>query len=157
MNEGAPRFLADVMLGRLARWLRALGYDTRYDSSFDDGALAKLARAEERILLTRDVELTRRRGVRALLIQDDRVKPQLRQVVLACGLNANLAFTRCIQCNAQLEPLADAHAAGLVPPYVLQTQTRFRQCPQCAKVYWRGTHWARMSELLRELEAANEP
>jgi uncharacterized protein with PIN domain len=156
MSKNKPRFLADVMLGRLARWLRALGYDTHYDSSLDDAALAELARRESRILLTRDVELTRRKNLKTLLIQDDKVMQQLRQVIHALGLDEDAAFTRCVECNAELIALEHAHAAALVPPYVMKTQTRFRRCPKCGKVYWRGTHWSHMQNAVRELRISDE-
>ncbi len=136
------------MLGRLARWLRVLGYDTLYLPELDDAALARLARAEDRILLTRDRELARRKGLRVLLLQDDQVEQQLRIVVARLGLTANDAFSRCIQCNIMLEEVNREEARPLVPPFVYNTQTRFRRCPQCGRVYWRGTHWAHMVELL---------
>ena len=143
------------MLGRLTRWLRALGYDTLYDASWDDAALAEIARTQTRILLTRDVELTRRRGLRFVLIQDDKVMAQLRQVMRVLDLNDAGAFTRCIECNAELAP-ADADAVGVrVPPYVLKTQTQFKQCPQCDKMYWRGTHWNHMRAVLQEMGQAD--
>lgn len=140
------------MLGRLARWLRALGYDTLYDDSWDDVLLANMARREERVLLTRDVELTRRRGLVFVLIQADGVLAQLTQVVRALNLNDAGAFTRCIECNAELH---DAQAETLtlrVPPHVLATQTRFKQCPRCGKIYWRGTHWNHMRDILEKME-----
>jgi uncharacterized protein with PIN domain len=146
--DSAPRFLVDAMLGRLARWLRVLGYDTLYFSDADDAALVRRALAEDRILLTRDVELTRRRGVRVILISDDRVGNQLREIVGFLHLSADQAFSRCINCNAPLVEFERAQARDLVPPYVFATQTRFRRCAECGKVYWRGTHWARMQSTL---------
>lgn len=148
----SPRFVVDGMLGRLVRWLRALGYDTLYNTAWEDAALAEIARTEDRILLTRDVELTRRRNLRAILIREDRVLVQLRQVVAEVGLNAGAAFSRCVECNTALESLAAEQAAPLVPPYVLQSHSRFRRCPRCGRVYWRGTHWSRMREVLEGLE-----
>lgn len=152
MENSAPRFVADVMLGRLTRWLRALGYDSLYDSAYEDAPLAELARRENRILLTRDVELTRRKNLHTLLIHDDKVQSQLRQVITAFELNDAHAFTRCIECNAELVAIARDSVATRVPSYVLETQTNFRDCPQCGKVYWRGTHWARMRRVLSEAQ-----
>jgi uncharacterized protein with PIN domain len=149
------RFVADVMLGRLARWLRALGYDALYEPALDDGALADLARRENRVLLTRDVELTRRRGLQALLVDDDRVSLQLIQICRDLDLNAQRAFTRCLECNIELDELQREDAALLVPPYVRETQTRFRRCPRCGRVYWRGTHWTRMRAVLEAIESQN--
>jgi uncharacterized protein with PIN domain len=147
-----PRFVADVMLGRLARWLRAMGYDTAYNPAWDDGQLAEIARAEQRVLLTRDVELTRRRGIQCVLIRDDRVFEQLAQLRREQPLTDAGAFTRCIECNAELRQVDAQTVAARVPPYVLATQTRFKQCPQCAKIYWRGTHWNHMRDVLSAME-----
>lgn len=154
--DSAPRFLADVMLGRLVRWLRALGYDTVYDRAMDDPALADLARREGRILLTRDVELTRRKQLRTLRIEDDQVMAQLQQVTREFQLNDAHAFTRCVECNAELQVIQEADAKLLVPPYVFKTQTRFLRCPGCGKVYWRGTHWTHMRGILQALENRDE-
>ncbi len=139
------------MLGRLARWLRILGYDTLYDSRWTDDELARLARAEGRILLTRDVALARRRGVRALFIVSERVEGQLRQVAQALGLRAECSFTRCAVCNGRLEQVPKGWAWGYVPPYTFCTQREFRLCPNCNRFYWRGTHWERMQRVLAEL------
>jgi uncharacterized protein with PIN domain len=146
------KFLADNMLGRLATWLRLLGYDTSYLPSADDHALARIARAEERILLTRDVELTRRRGVRYVLIESERVEEQLRQVQNSLNLSARRAFSRCAECNVALSPVGKEFVRDAVPPYVWQTQEHFLHCPICKRVYWRGTHWAHMLAQIEDLE-----
>lgn len=151
-----PRFVADVMLGRLARWVRALGYDTLYDAAWNDAQLAEIARREQRVLLTRDVELTKRRGVAAVLIADDKVMAQLTQLLRELQLDDAGAFTRCIECNTELETVTTAQVAARVPPYVLATQTQFKACPQCGKIYWRGTHWNHMRAALRAMEQAHE-
>ncbi len=151
-TDSAPRFVADAMLGRLARWLRALGYDTLYDAEAEDHALVRQALAQDRILLTRDVELARRRGVRIVLIADDRVENQLRQLVATLHLSASGAFSRCVECNTPLVDLPREQARPLVPPYVFVTQPHFRRCPRCGRVYWRGTHWAQMRAALENAE-----
>jgi uncharacterized protein with PIN domain len=143
------KFLADTMLGRLAKWLRLLGYDTAYHPELDDAALARLARAEQRILLTRDVELTRRRGLQCVLIESDKAAEQLAQVFRELRLHAREAFTRCAECNVRLKPIAKDAVRDQVPPYVWETQTRFLQCPCCHRVYWRGTHWSRITAQLQ--------
>ena len=104
----SPRFLADCNVGRLARWLRALGYDAEYHSKIGDAQLVALAQASGRVLLTRDLDLTHRRAVasgavRAILLRGDRVEDQVRQVADELGLTAERALTRCLECN--LEPL----------------------------------------------------
>jgi uncharacterized protein with PIN domain len=138
------KFIADIMLGRLATWLRLLGYDTTYLPNVDDPELARIARTEDRILLTRDVELTRRRGIHFVLIESDQPDEQVHQVFRARKLTAREAFSRCAECNHRLESVSKESVRGSVPPYVFQTQERFRRCANCGRVYWRGTHWARM-------------
>jgi len=83
-----------------------------------------------------------------LLIEAENVEAQLAQVVRACGLTSQRLFTRCLVCNALLEEIAKSAVADLVPPYVYRTQAQFRHCPACGRIYWRGTHWARMVERL---------
>jgi uncharacterized protein with PIN domain len=151
-----PRFLADCNVGRLARWLRALGYDTAYEAHVGDAELVRRALAEERVLLTRDLDLTQRRVIAsgqlpAVLLKHDHVEDQLRQVAAELGLDARQALTRCLECNLELEPRTPAEVALAVPPYVRATQDRYSQCPRCARVYWAGTHWARMREALAGL------
>lgn len=144
-------FLADNMLGRLATWLRLLGYDTLYLPHADDSELARVARLQNRILLTRDVELTRRRGVRHLLIESERVADQLRQVLIVFELSDHQAFSRCAVCNTPLVTATQDEVRAGIPPYVYQTHERFRRCPKCGKIYWRGTHWARMRAEMQDL------
>jgi len=151
-----PRFLADCNVGRLARWLRALGYDASYHARIGDAELVREAAAESRVLLTRDRDLTKRRiiqtgVVRAILIRDDDVTNQLRQVFAELGLELKEALTRCIECNSELQSRMPAVVAERVPPYVRRTQSRYSECPECGRIYWAGTHWQRMREVLAGL------
>jgi uncharacterized protein with PIN domain len=146
MSDAPLRLLADGMLGRLARWLRLLGYDTAYDADADDLDLARWARAEGRVLLTRDRALARRRGLRTLLITSERLEEQVRQVRQALGPPPSPILSRCSLCNLPLEPVSPEEIASRVPPYVLQTQERFSLCPGCGRVYWAGTHVAHMRQ-----------
>ncbi len=146
------RLLADCMLGRLARWLRLLGYDTTYYNTAADTELARRARAEGRVLLTRDHELAARRGLRTLLIQSDLLEEQVREVQDALGPPPAPVLTRCSVCNGVLEVVSPAEIADRVPPYVLRTQTRFRRCSGCGRVYWPGTHLVKMH---RQMEKFN--
>ena len=136
------------MLGRLARWLRILGYDTAFDSGADDWALLRRARAEGRLLLTRDRQLAARRGVAALLIESEELAEQVQQVVATIGPSPAGAFTRCSVCNGRLTLLGREEARDRVPSHVHRTQQEFRLCPECGRVYWRGSHWDRMKETL---------
>jgi hypothetical protein len=148
-----PRFLADGMLGRLARWLRILGYDAAYDPGEDEDLLAR-AWQEGRILLTRDTHLLRRRRLPAhLFIQSDHVLEQVRQVLSALGLPRTAGpARRCLRCNVVIEPCSKDEVAGRVPEFVWSRHQAFWRCPACERIYWPGTHRQRMEEALRALE-----
>lgn len=139
------KFIADAMLGRLAKWLRILGQDTVYSPDLEDQDLVRLARAEDRLLLTRDTELARRRGLRSLLVESDRFEDQLAQVLRELNLDLD-GPARCARCNALLQAMDRSAAKGRVPPYVYRRHREFTMCPECDRVYWRGTHWQRMRE-----------
>ena len=145
------RFAADAMLGRLARWLRVLGFDTTYGHGLSDAALVRLAQDEGRVLLTRDRHLLRElRPAHALEIRQDAPLEQLRDTVAALALPAPAElFTRCILCNTPLpSPLDSAAAQALLPPGVRGIPGPVRQCPTCARVYWHGSHVRRMRAAL---------
>jgi uncharacterized protein with PIN domain len=149
---GEVRFLVDSMLGTLAKWLRILGYDTAYDAQLDDNQLVRLARAQGRILLTRDTGLLKRKGLRTLFVESEVLEEQLAQVQQAFGLDVDQPFSRCPVCNTGLEDVPKYEAWGQVPPFVFQTQERFRLCAECNRFYWRGTHWQRMLERVERLK-----
>jgi uncharacterized protein with PIN domain len=138
-KEDLPRLFVDAMLGRLARWLRLTGYDTLYWREGSDAALAERARAEGRILITRDHQLAARCGVHALLVSSETLDAQLIEVRSALK-GSPKPLTRCPECNGVLEDLAREDARDLVPTYVWQTQSVFRRCSGCERVYWKGTH-----------------
>ena len=139
------------MLGTLAKWLRILGYDTLYDPALDDHQLVRLARAESRVLLTRDRELARRRGVRVLLVASEILDDQIRQVLAELQLAPDRSFSRCPVCNEPLEIMDQAAARREVPAYVAQSHETFKRCPACQRIYWRGSHWQQMDEQLAQL------
>jgi len=139
------------MLGTLARWLRILGYDTLYDAGLSDNELVRLARAEGRVLLTRDRQLMRRRNVRLLYIASEDWETQVRQVLADLPLPPPAPFTRCLVCNEPFVPISRDEAWGMVPPYVFATHEQFSLCPACNQVYWRGTHWDNMEKTIRAL------
>jgi hypothetical protein len=145
------RFVADAMLGTLAKWLRILGYDTLFDPDLNDHRLVHLARAESRVLLTRDRELARRRGVHVLFVTSEDLDAQLGQVLTELSLEPDQSFSRCPVCNESLVEMDHETARSQVPAYVAQTQETFRSCPSCQRIYWRGTHWQRMDAHLARL------
>ena len=146
-KESAPRLLVDAMLGRLVRWLRLMGYDAAYWRDGSDEALVAAARAEDRLIVTRDHALARRRGVRAMLIAAEGLDEQIIEARSALG-GAPAPFTRCSACGGELIDLPCEAARDLVPPYVWQTQTQFSRCAICGRVYWRGTHWPALQRRL---------
>jgi hypothetical protein len=148
-----PRFVVDTMLGRLARWLRAMGYDTAYPGRAEDGWLLALAIAEDRILVTRDVSLARLAGPRGCLIRSEHVDGQLAEAVKALALVPSQGhwLSRCLSCNATLERRAKETVHAQVPERVFRTQTEFMACPGCARVYWWGSHADRILARLEGL------
>jgi len=138
-----PRFLADAMLGRLATWLRLLGCDVLYFRDMPDGDLVERASREGRIILTRDLELVRRRGARAnhFLVRGNDYRDQLRQVVERYSIDPFARIlTRCLRCNEELREIDRFQARDRVPPFVYATRREFKACAGCGRVYWRGTH-----------------
>jgi hypothetical protein len=150
-----PRFVADVHLGTLARYLRMLGFDTRYRNDLDDAALARLTSRERRILLTRDVGLLKRKAVvRGHWLRSRDPERQLDEVVDVLHLVRLLRpFTRCMSCNGRLSSVPRADVAGLVPPRVYRRYRAFTRCDDCGRVFWRGTHFARLQRLVAALRA----
>jgi uncharacterized protein with PIN domain len=148
-----PRFVVDTMLGRLARWLRALGYDTLYPGQVEDRRLLRISRAEERILVTRDRMLARLGEPLSCLIHSDLVDEQLREAVERLSLSAQEAhwLSRCLPCNAVLEPRERESLRGNVPEHIFATQAAFMACPSCTRIYWAGSHADRMLERLQRV------
>jgi len=152
MQEGTSvRFVVDVMLGSLARWLRRLGYDTDYANDRDDRELVRIARAEGRILLTRDNALAARRGISAFLIESQVLDEQLMQVVHAFPLPQGMPLPRCSECNTPLQNVSPDEVRDCVPAYVYRTHKHFRRCPGCGRIYWPGSHWERIGRRLRRM------
>lgn len=147
-----PKFVADHMLGSLARWLRIMGYDTVYDKKLDDQAISQLARAEGRFVLTRDKELGREPG--ALLVEQDDLDSQLKAVVARYGLKFRPELIRCSACNGDLVELTKEQAKDAVPEGAFVSNDHFWKCGRCGKVFWKGTHWKGIMERLNRLGLA---
>ena len=152
-DDSGFKFLVDEMLGTLAKWLRAIGYDTEYYSGGGDSALVQQALREDRIILTRDSYLVKRKMVKkSLLVQGDDPRQEFRHVVEELGLDVKKGlFTRCLICNLELAPVEKKEVRDRVPIYTYMTQDRFYECPNCGKVYWPGTHKDSMLEFISSL------
>ncbi|MBI5239187.1 MAG: Mut7-C RNAse domain-containing protein [Elusimicrobia bacterium] len=147
-----PKFLADSMLGKLARWLIILGYDAAYggEKGRSDASLQEQAKREGRIFLTRDTRIPRVAGLRMLLVRPTRFEDQLRYVLKALELKPDRKklFTRCSYCNESLASVPRDEALAQVPPLVQELQTEFWRCGACKRMYWGGTHTQRTIEKL---------
>ncbi|MDY0232036.1 MAG: Mut7-C RNAse domain-containing protein [Candidatus Saccharicenans sp.] len=149
------KFIADCMVGKLARWLRLLGFDVAYYRRIDDDKLLGLASQEKRVILTRDHELINKAKKRQslkqrfLLIESERWEEQVEQVLdhfkLRDKINPN---SRCLECNSQLKILPKARAKNLVPPFVYEQTEGFALCPGCGRIFWKGTHFQDMEKKL---------
>lgn len=147
------KFVADTMLGRLAKWLRMLGYDTFYDGHIPIEKLLSISNAEERIFLTRNTRVIEKvKAQNFLLVQSENYREQVREVVHHFHLDiSGHLFTRCTLCNVEILSVNKEQVKDLVPEKPYQVFTKFFQCPQCKRLYWSGTHTENTVERLREI------
>ncbi len=150
-----PRFIIDSMLGTLARWLRILGYDTLYSRSYEDWTILKIAEEQDRIIITRDQGLHRRalnRGLKSILVEMDDMAERLAYIAYMTGIRLYVDFSksRCPICNAELVKVPKERVKDKVPPRVYKLHEDFWICPRCGKVYWVGSHWRKIEEILAE-------
>jgi len=140
------KFIADIMLGKLARYLRMAGHDVLYFNNMDDVEILKTAKAQDRIILTRDRLMLKRREcenriIGSMLIKDDKLLAQLKQVKDNFCIEMKPLLIRCPECNSMLEKVDKPGIEAKIPPYVFKTQKKFLYCTKCNKYYWRGTHF----------------
>ena len=140
------KFIADVMLGRLAKWMRLLGFDVLYDRTMTDNELIRISLTQNRTILTRDTGLAARPlASHHLFIEHDNIRQQLDQVLATFHIMSIPGpLTRCSVCNTLLSPVAKQEIEDLVPRYVYENNNSFLRCENCGKVYWKGTHVRRM-------------
>ncbi len=150
------KFIVDSNVGKLAKWLRIMGYDTLFFDGEDDWQMVKIALDEGRVILTRDTQIMKRGVVtsgrlKAILIQSDEPRQQMRQVVEILNLDSQFRpFTICLECNQPLVERSKQQVQNRVPPYVFQTQNQYMECLACHRIYWRGTHWQAMTKGLEK-------
>lgn len=152
MNHAA-KFAADEMLGRLAKWLRILGFDTVYRKQISDYELLALASRENRIILTRDRKLrAKSRTTPIVEIHEEAYLAQAKEVLTALHLPLRLedVFSLCLDCNVPVDRIPKEEVSGKVPPYVWQKHDPFHHCPQCGKIYWGGSHYGNTVEKIKE-------
>ena len=163
-----PRFVLDTHLGRLARYLRLLGFDTLYSNAFDDAQLARLAAGDrgnegdgpshpvgglKRILLTRDHGLLKRKSVtHGCFVRADDPRRQAAEILSRFQLyNAVRPFHRCTRCNGLIGRVDKSEAAGRVPPRVALAYPEFSRCGDCGRIYWKGSHYDHMRNIIDDL------
>ena len=148
------RFVLDGHLGRLAAYLRMLGFDTRYQNHADDAVLAEISKDEHRILLTRDQGLLKRSAVtHGYWVRATAPREQLREIVQRFDLQ-RLAqpFTRCLSCNGLLRAAPFDEVKGQLPENAARVYHEFWRCTACHKVYWPGSHYQRMTRLIEDMQ-----
>ncbi len=148
------KFIADIMVGKLARYLRMAGYDVLYINKISDDEILKIAKSEERIVLTRDSLMLIRNpfknnSIKSVFIKDDRIIKQLKQIKNDLGIPLKPNLLRCLECNTELLKAQKYNLKDKVPPYVYKTQKDFLHCPNCDKYYWRGTHYENINNTFK--------
>jgi uncharacterized protein with PIN domain len=144
------KFIIDQNAGKLVKWLRMLGFDTVFFTGNDDAELVSVALSENRILVTRDNGIMKRRlitsgEVKAVLLTSEIAEAQVRQVLRIPDIgNCFAPFTRCLECNGLLEAREKDGIKDRILPYVYKTQDKYMECPSCRRIYWKGTHWQAM-------------
>lgn len=148
-----PRFVLDTHLGRLAGYLRMMGFDTLYRNDYRDEELARISREERRILLTRDRGLLKRSAVtHGYCMRETDVRRQLAEVMRRFDLaGAARPFRLCLRCNTVLEPAARERVADRLPPRAAELYDEFLLCPACGRVYWKGGHYRRMRRFIETI------
>jgi uncharacterized protein with PIN domain len=151
-----PRFAADVMLGRTAKWLRMFGFDTYYDNRAGDNELEQLCSRENRILLTKDIALQQSMPAdSSRLVEAVYPRQQLEEIMAVFRLDRFARSPRCMVCNGELAAIEKESVKDLVPPYVFLTQGSFQRCQNCRKIYWPGTHIDKIARFIETIRKAS--
>jgi uncharacterized protein with PIN domain/sulfur carrier protein ThiS len=148
-----PRFILDVHLGRLAKYLRAMGFDTLYRNNYDDAEIVDISNREKRIILTRDKGLLMRNAVqRGYWVRNTGVKDQAFETIRKFDLLSRISpFKRCMECNGLIEPVSKESVLPLIQPRTRQYFDDFFRCHDCRKIYWKGSHYGRMNQFIIEV------
>jgi uncharacterized protein with PIN domain len=152
-EEENVKFLADAMLGKLSRWLRILGQDVEYNVNLTDDQLLEKAKAEGKVLLTKDFELYQRalgRGLEAFYVQGKSEAEHLAELAKRFGLSLEMDMDKshCPRCNAKLQAISKEQIKSDVEPNTFLYNNNFWKCPNCGHVYWQGAHWKQIQETL---------
>lgn len=157
MSVRRPAFAVDAMLGNLARKLRILGFDSKYFSSIEDTRLIELAKEENRVIVTKDEDLTKsaeKIGLTTVLIRGNDEINQIIQITARLSLSDFVMDTnssRCVNCNGKLGSIEKSRLANRVPTGIYERQDQFWICSDCQKIYWEGTHFVKLQEFVAKL------
>lgn len=148
-----PKFVADVHLGRLTRYLRMMGFDVYYRNDLEDNEIVDISLKEKRTILTKDLGILKRNEVtHGYWIRSTKLEEQVKEALKRFDLQKEIKeFSRCIECNELLKPVKKEMIIKQLPPKVAQSQNEFFHCPSCNKVYWKGTHYQRMLTFIKRL------
>jgi uncharacterized protein with PIN domain len=148
-----PKFVADVHLGKLARYLRMFGFDVYYKNDLSDEDIVNISLAEKRAVLTKDRGILKRNEVtHGYWVRSTKAEAQAKEILERFQLQSEIKeFTRCLECNTELIKIAKEKIAADLPPKVKQWQEEFYNCPGCGKIYWKGTHHQKMLSLVKRL------
>jgi uncharacterized protein len=152
-----PKFICDVHLGKLAKYLRMLGFDVLYENDYSDEEIVRISLSEGRAILTRDTGILKRNDVtHGYYLRNSNVQGQTEEVVKRFDLqNLIKEFTRCLECNAELLKIEKEKIINELPPKVAASQEDFSKCPACGKLYWKGTHHQKMLPFVHGLKTMN--
>lgn len=157
MSTHKPTFMMDAMLGNLARKMRLLGFDSKYDSKIDDAELVKIGEKQRRIIVTKDEALTKiaeKSGVITVLIRGNDEIDQIIQIASKIGIPGfavDSTTSRCVNCNGKLGSIDKIRVMNKVPDGVYERQDKFWICADCKKIYWEGTHFEKLQEFVESL------
>ncbi len=148
-----PKFIADVHLGRLVRYLRMMGFDVIYKNNIKDHEIVKLSLKERRAILTRDRGILKRSEVtHGYWLRSTKIKEQVVEILNRFNLkNIINEFSRCLECNSVLNSVSKEEIINVLPPKVIQSQEEFYRCAVCNKLFWKGTHYERMLSFIQSV------
>jgi uncharacterized protein len=149
-----PKFVSDVHLGRLTRYLRMMGFDVSYENNFDDEEIVSISLKEKRAILTKDRGILKRSEVtHGYWVRSTKVDEQVKEILNRFNLQKEIEeFSRCLECNELLKPVEKELIINQLPQKVAKTQNEFYECPSCKKIYWKGTHYQRMFSFIQSIK-----
>lgn len=147
------KFIVDSMLGKLAKRLRLMGFDTYFDAAMDDREILKISKDEDRIIVTRDTQMANIHGANVLLIRSTDIHEQLKEIsnLAKIKLDEKRSFSRCPECNTPVKEVGKEEVRKIVPEFVYKTLNNFSYCSKCKKAYWQGTHYEKLVKELKNI------